>query len=136
MIQVQALAMTPNIDVPRLADERYELPIGERMRAFGLGCVCSPAQGVPLGVWNAATSALCECANERRMDFVTVQSIRASVTREVPAWGMSLSEYDAWFTASEQAEHDADPAYRGGAFTYVEYDEDGNDIPASEEEAA
>jgi|APSaa5957512535_1039671.scaffolds.fasta_scaffold06698_4 hypothetical protein len=79
----------PNVEVRRRALWRYEVPQSDRMRLFGLGCVCSDSDGV------------CDCGESRARDFVPVSSVRASEVPDVPVYGMTLREYDEWWEASE-----------------------------------
>jgi len=113
MTILDALARTPNLEIPALrGDERYELPLKERMRSFGLGCVCPES---------ADRSGLeCPCAWERRMDFVNVENIIVAVTAEVPVYSMTQREYEAWFMASEIHDPFAEVGARIDGSGYVE----------------
>ena len=115
MTILDALASTPNLAIPALrGDERYELPLKERMRAYGLGCVCfEPEDG-----------AECPCAWERRMDFVNVENIIVAVTAEVPVYSMTQREYEAWFMASEIHDPFAEVGARIDGSGYVEEEPD------------
>jgi len=117
MTILDALARTPNLAIPALrGDERYELPLKERMRSFGLGCVCPES---------ADRSGLeCPCAWERRMDFVNVENIIVAVTAEVPVYSMTQREYEAWFMASEIHDPFAEVGARIDGSGYVEEEPD------------
>lgn len=117
MTILDALARTPNLEIPALrGDERYELPLKERMRSFGLGCVCPES---------ADRSGLeCPCAWERRMDFVNVENIIVAVTAEVPVYSMTQREYEAWFMASEIHDPFAEVGARIDGSGYVEEEPD------------
>ena len=82
------LAGVPNCTAGRRREAwRYELPMNERLRLYGLDF------------------------NESPMPEFRV--MRASMVQEVPTTGMTPSEYEAWWQESEQIEHDAAPAYLG-----------------------
>tara|TARA_Y100000034_G_C6564377_1_gene244358 strand:- start:8 stop:376 length:369 start_codon:yes stop_codon:yes gene_type:complete len=85
---VMELAGVPNCTAGRRREAwRYELPMNERLRLYGLDF------------------------NESPMPEFRV--MRASMVQEVPTTGMTPSEYEAWWQESEQIEHDAAPAYLG-----------------------
>ena len=102
---LNALAMTPNIDLPRTGT-RYDLPQQERLRVFGLGCLCD--------------AHTCECNVDRRMDFVSLSDIKASFLAEVPVHAMTPSEYQAWFAESEVLEYELAGIHTGNTYMYGE----------------
>ena len=63
---------------------RYELPMGERLRLYGL----------------AGQSPL-----------PNINRVRVSVAQDVPVYGMTPAQYDEWWQESEQAEREAAPAF-------------------------
>lgn len=85
---VMELAGVPNCTAGRRREVwRYELPMNERLRLYGLDFNESP--------------------------MPEFRQVRASMVQEVPTTGMTPSEYEAWWQESEQVEHDAAPAYLG-----------------------
>jgi hypothetical protein len=97
-------------------DDRYELPESLAASVYGLGCTCWMQDMTVLNPSNGFTFGECECTarstNEQSGSFVSIQDIRASVVQEMGVRGMTPSEYEAWFDASEQAEYASTPAYR------------------------
>lgn len=80
------LAGVPNCTAGRRREMwRYELPMKERLRLYGLDF------------------------NESSLP--DMRRVRASVVQDVPVHGMTPSEYEVWWQESEQAERDAAPAY-------------------------
>ena len=82
----KALAGVPNCTAGRGREAwRYELPMKERMRLYGLDFNESP--------------------------LPNINRVRASVVQDVPVHGMTPGEYEVWWQESERAERDAEPAF-------------------------
>ena len=81
------LAGVPNCTAGRRREAwRYELPMNERIRLYGLDFNESP--------------------------LPDIQRVRVSVAQDVPVYGMTPAQYDEGWQESEQAEREAAPAYR------------------------
>ena len=65
---------------------RYELPMKERLRLYGLDYNESP--------------------------LPNINRVRVAVAQDVPVYGMTPAQYDEWWQESERAEREAAPAYR------------------------
>ena len=105
------------VDIRRVQeDSRYEVPDSVIAGIYGLGCTCwrsdmtvtNPSDGYRFG----ECTCIARSTNEQSGSFVSLHDIRASVMAEMGVRGMTPSEYEAWFTRSEQAERDATPAYK------------------------
>ena len=82
----KALAGVPNCTAGRGREAwRYELPMRERIRLYGLDF------------------------NESALP--NINRVRASVAQDVPVHGMTPGEYEVWWQESERAERDAEPAF-------------------------
>ena len=82
----KALAGVPNCTAGRGREAwRYELPMKERIRLYGLDF------------------------NESALP--NINRVRASVAQDVPVHGMTPGEYEVWWQESERAERDAEPAF-------------------------
>ena len=80
------LAGVPNCTAGRRREAwRYELPMRERMRLYGLDFNESP--------------------------LPNINRVRASVAQDVPVHGMTPGEYEVWWQESERAEREAEPAF-------------------------
>ncbi len=80
----------PNVSAGRVREDwRYELPMKERLRLYGIDYNESP--------------------------LPEMRSYRMTVAQEVPAYGMTPSEYDEWWQQSELDEREAEPAFKSEA---------------------
>ena len=80
------LAGVPNCTAGRRREAwRYQLPMNERLRLYGLDFNESP--------------------------LPDIQRVRVSVAQDVPVYGMTPAQYDEWWQESEQAEREAAPAF-------------------------
>jgi len=81
-----AYKAVPNISVGIKREAwRYELSNNERLRLYGVDFNESP--------------------------MPNMKTVKASMVQEVPAWGMTLVEYEQWHAQSELDEQAAEPAY-------------------------
>ena len=120
--------------LPSIHDDRFEIPAPVLAGVYGLGCTCWIEDMAVLNPSNGFTFGECECmsrsTNEQSGSFVSLQDIRASVVREMGVQGMTPSEYEAWFDASEEAEYTARGLeYRSSSaprvdFGYTEMDDE------------
>ena len=81
-----AYKAVPNISIGMKREAwRYELSNNERLRLYGVDFNESP--------------------------MPNMKTVKASMVQEVPAWGMTLVEYEQWHAQSELDEQAAEPAY-------------------------